>query len=81
MDRKKENDNCVGCHMPRSGSIDIPHVNITDHFISKNNTKSRKQNTISSNKPRFLGLKILTKDWGTPLDMAKGYIAHFDKYV
>lgn len=25
--------NCVACHMPASGSTDIPHVTITDHFI------------------------------------------------
>ncbi|MFK7931862.1 MAG: tetratricopeptide repeat protein, partial [Saprospiraceae bacterium] len=29
----------------------------------------------------FLGLKILTKDDATPLEMARGYIAMFDKYV
>jgi hypothetical protein len=28
-------DNCVSCHMPQSGSIDIPHVSVHDHYIKK----------------------------------------------
>ncbi len=28
--------NCVTCHMPKSGTTDIPHVSSTDHFIRKN---------------------------------------------
>lgn len=32
--RELENNNCVACHMPKSGSVDIPHVSITDHSIS-----------------------------------------------
>ncbi|HXH19619.1 MAG TPA: hypothetical protein VNJ07_11115, partial [Chitinophagales bacterium] len=37
--RKEKNDNCTRCHMPKSGSIDIPHVYITDHFIRKNSVQ------------------------------------------
>lgn len=73
---------CAGCHMPVSGSTDIPHVRITDHFISKNNTtqtKSASQKT--DEKPAFLGLQILTKAKGTPLEMARGYLALYDKYM
>ncbi len=29
------NNNCVSCHMPRSGSVDIPHVTVHDHKIKK----------------------------------------------
>ncbi len=32
-ERLKVNDNCVKCHMPKNGSIDIPHVTTTDHWI------------------------------------------------
>lgn len=31
--RKKVNDNCISCHMPKGNTIDIPHVITTDHFI------------------------------------------------
>ena len=33
--RMASNDNCVHCHMPKNGTIDIPHVTTTDHFIRK----------------------------------------------
>lgn len=75
-------DNCSDCHMPRSGSTDIPHVNITDHWISKTNIKGRKAATANKTpKAGFLGLQILTKTEASPLDMARGYIATFDKYL
>ena len=78
-----ENGNCVSCHMPPSSSIDIPHISITDHYISKTNIKNqdivseKEKNEIAA----FLGLEILTKDKATALDLAKGYIALYDKYV
>lgn len=31
--RSDKNDNCVSCHMPVSGSEDIPHVTVHDHWI------------------------------------------------
>lgn len=76
-------NNCVSCHMPPSGSIDIPHVRITDHYISKK-TAVRKDTISQADKNeivRFLGLKMLTKAKASPLEMAKGYIALFDKYT
>lgn len=81
--RQAENDNCVSCHIPRTGSIDIPHVNISDHYISKENVKSKvaaRQNK-GDEIARFLGLEILTKTNPEPLEMARGYIALFDKFA
>lgn len=79
--RQAEGDDCSGCHMPRSGSIDIPHVNITDHYISRSNIKGRERPETPGGEPAFLGLQILTKEQASPLEMAKGYIAMYDKYV
>lgn len=80
--RTSKKDDCSFCHMPKSGSIDIPHVNITDHYISKTNIQGQQKITENKNEEaQFLGLKILTKDKGTPLEMANGYIALYDKYV
>src|SRR5690606_23348232 len=31
--RIKSSANCVSCHMPRSGTVDIPHVTVHDHKI------------------------------------------------
>ena len=42
---KLEGKNCVTCHMPKSGTTDIPHVSSTDHFIRK---KAEKQPIIVS---------------------------------
>jgi tetratricopeptide (TPR) repeat protein len=79
--RLAENNDCSGCHMPRSGSIDIPHVNITDHYISKGNTRMSAPGKLSTGAASFLGLEILTKEEGTALELAKGYLAMYDKYV
>lgn len=81
--RQAENDNCVSCHMPRTGSIDIPHVNITDHYLSKENVKSKValRNDDKNEFAQFLGLEILTKTNPEPLEMAKGYIALYDKFT
>lgn len=35
IDRTKQKDDCAGCHMPKNGAIDIPHVRVTDHWIRK----------------------------------------------
>lgn len=76
VDRKAVNDDCAKCHMPKSGSIDIPHVSITDHYIRKNYVK-RKDN----GKTRFMGLVSLTKEDVSPVEMAEGYIALYDKFI
>ncbi len=80
-ERAAAGDDCSGCHMPRSGSIDIPHVNITDHYISRDNIRGQKAKNSKQVAPAFLGLEILTKEEGSPLEMARGYLAMYDKYV
>ena len=79
-DRQAEEDNCSGCHMPVSGSTDIPHVSITDHYISKQNIKGR-ASAAPGEEAAFLGLQILTKETGSALEMARGYLALYDKFV
>ncbi|MCI4648565.1 tetratricopeptide repeat protein [Phaeodactylibacter sp.] len=80
-ERLPQGNDCSGCHMPRSGSIDIPHVNITDHYISKETTRTSKKEQPAAQEGVFLGLEILTKESGTALEMANGYLAMYDKYV
>jgi tetratricopeptide (TPR) repeat protein len=76
--RASKSDNCAGCHMPKSGSVDIPHVRITDHRIAKPNEKKA---LADSQKKAFLGIQNLTKSNPSPLEMAKGYLAMHDKYI
>jgi Flp pilus assembly protein TadD len=32
-ERQAQGDSCIGCHMPRTGSVNVVHVSITDHRI------------------------------------------------
>lgn len=48
--RLKNGDDCAGCHMPRSGSVDIPHVTVHDHKIgipAKNEKLKTSTNTFA----------------------------------
>jgi hypothetical protein len=33
LDRQKQNDDCIKCHMPSTGSTNIAHTSLTDHRI------------------------------------------------
>ncbi len=83
--RFQAQDDCVLCHMPPSGSIDIPHVNITDHYISRGNIKNLQGDTMSVEKVEeiagFLGLQSLVVKNPSPLEMARGYLALWDKFM
>ncbi len=80
-DRNAREDNCVGCHMPPSSSIDIPHVRITDHYISRVTDFNERQlnEQDQSEIAEFLGLQNLTKSNPSDLEMAQGYLAMYDK--
>lgn len=80
-ERNAVGDNCVSCHMPPSSSIDIPHIRITDHYISRITDFEERQISEPQKKDiaQFLGLKMLTKEKAEDLEMANGYLAMFDK--
>ena len=67
--------NCVGCHMPKSGSIDIPHVTVHDHFIRKPITKKEKEKIKT-----FLGLFAINEKAPDSLTKAKAYILQYEKF-
>lgn len=73
--RTKNQDNCVGCHMPKSGSIDIPHVTVHDHFIRK----PIKKEEIEKLK-EFIGLYAINEKNPSDAVKAKAYIQHYDKF-
>ncbi|TAL61138.1 MAG: tetratricopeptide repeat protein [Bacteroidetes bacterium] len=73
--RAKKQDNCVSCHMPRSGSIDIPHVTITDHFIRKPVKK-----TDMASVKKFLGLIAINEKNPDPEVIAEAYINQYEKF-
>jgi len=67
--------NCVACHMPSSGAIDIPHVSVHDHKIAiPHKTQSAKE--LKS----FLGLYCITKGNVTFTDRAAAYLNYAEKF-
>jgi len=73
--RAKLNDNCVSCHMPNSGSIDIPHVSVHDHYIRK----PMKKDDIEKVK-EFIGLCAINEKNPDNYIKAKAYIQQYDKF-
>ncbi len=79
QDTKHENmevtsvDNCTSCHMPKTGSTDIPHVAVTDHYIriTENDVnESELQGIVSYNN---LNPSRLTK--------ARGYLEVYERSI
>jgi tetratricopeptide (TPR) repeat protein len=70
----KNENNCVSCHMPQTGSSDIPHVSVHDHKIQK-----RKLNTeiIPSNP---IGLKSINSTSTDILTLFIAYISYYEKF-
>lgn len=68
--------NCISCHMPVSGSKDIPHVTIHDHFIRVPD----KQKNKSALSHQFLGLVCINDSHPSIETRAKAYIYQFEKF-
>jgi tetratricopeptide (TPR) repeat protein len=73
--RLKVDDNCVSCHMPRSGSIDIPHVSVHDHYIRK----PMKKEEVAKVK-KFLGLYAINEKTPDNKVKAQAYIQQYEKF-
>ncbi len=71
----ENNNDCSGCHMPISGSIDIPHVTIHDHYIRKPIPESEK-NKIEN----FIGLQAATDAAVDEWTRAKAYLHFYESY-
>jgi tetratricopeptide (TPR) repeat protein len=67
--------NCVNCHMPASGSTDIPHVSVHDHYIRKPITAKEKEKI-----KRFIGLYSINEKKPDHLTIARAYINQYDKF-
>ncbi len=67
--------NCVGCHMPASGSTDIPHVSVHDHYIRRPLRKMEKEKV-----KEFLGLFAINEKSPEAATRAKAYLNHYEKF-
>jgi tetratricopeptide (TPR) repeat protein len=68
-------NDCVSCHMPNSGSIDIPHVSIHDHYIRKPILNKEKQAI-----KKFVGLKSINNPKITDKEYIKAYLQQYEKF-
>ncbi|MFY7733222.1 MAG: tetratricopeptide repeat protein [Bacteroidia bacterium] len=76
--RMVNNNDCSNCHMPRSGTIDVPHVTVHDHWIKKL-VKAVKQNEIDKVK-EFAGLYCINNQETTELSKVKALINYVEKF-
>jgi tetratricopeptide (TPR) repeat protein len=67
--------NCVSCHMPSSGSTDIPHVSVHDHYIRKPVTRKEQEKI-----RKFLGLYSVNESQPATLTRARAYIDQYEKF-
>lgn len=66
-------NNCVQCHMPATGSEDIPHVSIHDHYI-------RKPKEYKQEEGKLVGLKSINGGDTSELTLLKAYLTYFEKF-
>lgn len=67
--------NCVSCHMPKSGSIDIPHVTVHDHYIRKPLTNTDKKGI-----KEFIGLYAINEKNPSSITKARAYLNQYEKF-
>ena len=72
-------EGCVTCHMPVSGSKDIPHVRITDHFIRTPDTTNSTVLTSDAEGARFVRMASLIDPSPTAKEIAQGYLTYYEE--
>ena len=75
--RATKNNDCVTCHMPHNGSIDIPHVAVTDHYIRKRPVSDTEAKKITA----FLGIKCFNNNNPDAITIARGYMEFYERYA
>lgn len=72
--RQKSGDNCVSCHMPFSGTTDIPHVSVHDHKISI------PQHELKQSEKVFKGIACINNPSVDALTKGRAFIQYFEKF-
>lgn len=67
--------NCVQCHMPKSGSSDIPHVSIHDHKIQIPISYAH-----SKEKSNFMGLQAINSNAPPIKTRIEAYLNQFERF-
>lgn len=71
----QKDNNCVKCHMPSSGSIDIPHVSVHDHFVRKD-YKQIDTNGLG----KFIGLLAINNNSPSLKSKTKAYLQQYERF-
>jgi tetratricopeptide (TPR) repeat protein len=74
QERNQNNDNCVQCHMPGSGTGDIPHVTVHDHYIRKPSAGK------AVNTGKAIGLYAVNNKKPEKEMLFKAYVSWFEKW-
>ncbi len=77
--RNAAGNNCVSCHMPVSGSIDIPHVTVHDHYIRRD-AKMKTTQSVQKTAETFRGLQCINNAHPDERSRIIAYIQQFEKF-
>ena len=75
--RAASQNDCMLCHMPHNGSIDVPHVAVTDHFIRKRPAEDSNQKQITA----FLGMQCINNEHPDAIARARGFLEFYERYA
>lgn len=79
--RSAQNNNCITCHMVKTGVFDIPHVQISDHYIRVTDKwKKDIKSTSEIETGAWVGLKCMNNEHPTNESRARAYIYYFEKF-
>ncbi len=73
--RSKSNNNCVSCHMPFSGTTDIPHVSVHDHKIS-----IPSKGHVDNKHKVFKGIACINNANTSSESKGRAFISYFEKF-
>jgi len=65
-------NNCIKCHMPSTGTSDIPHVTVHDHYIRKPMAYKSPQ--------KLKGLRCITSKSVDQTTWAEAYASYYEKF-
>jgi len=77
LHKSEQRENCISCHMPKSGSSDIPHVSVTDHKIS---IPRKKLQSDQGALKKFIGLYCVNNEAPSELSLLRAYLQQFEKF-
>lgn len=73
---------CASCHMPQSGSTDIPYIRITDHFIRvPGGEPDRLSPSEAEDQTRFIRMAAFMDADPHPRQRADGFLTYYEQFT